>query len=132
MALLTFSGAQPDHFKVEEWLADHEQDDLGALAVFWYRTIRSLCPGMSELVHDGHPTGCLEEYPFVYVGLYKAHISLGFFYGAQLIDPQKLLEGTGRLGRHVKLRRDDHPEQEAITALIQHAYDDIQKRINND
>lgn len=34
----------------------------------------------------------------------KAHVNLGFNYGAELPDPSDLLEGTGKLFRHVKLR----------------------------
>lgn len=32
------------------------------------------------------------------------HVNLGFNYGAELPDPKQLLEGTGKLFRHHKLR----------------------------
>ena len=32
------------------------------------------------------------------------HVTLGFNYGAELPDPTNLLEGTGKLFRHVKVR----------------------------
>ena len=31
---------------------------------------------------------------FCYIGIFKAHINLGFYYGADLQDPHHLLEGT--------------------------------------
>jgi hypothetical protein len=34
----------------------------------------------------------------------KNHITLGFNYGAELSDPKQLLEGTGKLYRHWKIR----------------------------
>ncbi|MEM7098982.1 MAG: DUF1801 domain-containing protein [Pseudomonadota bacterium] len=132
MALLTFTGAQPDNFRVEEWLADHENGELGALATYWYRQIRVLCPNMSELLHDSFPTACLGEYPFAYVGMHKAHVNLGFFYGAELPDPNELLQGAGRLGRHVKLRPDQAVDQTALNSLITAAYNDIDQRIKDD
>ncbi len=35
---------------------------------------------------------------------YKAHLSLEFSYGANFADPEKRLEGKGKLRRHIKLR----------------------------
>lgn len=32
------------------------------------------------------------------------HVSLGFNYGAELPDPKKILEGTGKLFRHYKVK----------------------------
>jgi hypothetical protein len=40
---------------------------------------------------------------YVYIGLYKKHVNLGFYHGAALSDPANLLEGTGRRLRHVKI-----------------------------
>lgn len=38
-----------------------------------------------------------------YLQVHAAHINLGFYRGAELPDPQGLLEGTGKALRHVKL-----------------------------
>ncbi len=35
---------------------------------------------------------------------YKEHISIEFSYGANLSDPYSVLEGKGKLRRHIKLR----------------------------
>jgi hypothetical protein len=51
---------------------------------------------------------------FCYIAPFKKRINLGFYYGADLPDPQKLLEGTGQTLRHVKISR---PEQLANPAL---------------
>ena len=40
---------------------------------------------------------------FCYIAVLKERINLGFYYGADLQDPTKLLEGTGKLLRHVKI-----------------------------
>jgi hypothetical protein len=34
----------------------------------------------------------------------KNHVTFGFHYGTSLDDPERLLEGTGKNLRHVKLR----------------------------
>lgn len=42
--------------------------------------------------------------PFCYMMIGKNHITFGFPRGASLLDSARLLEGTGRNLRHVKLR----------------------------
>ena len=49
----------------------------------------------------------------------KAHITFGFYYGAELPDPDGLLEGTGKLLRHAKLRSLADVEQPALRAVLQ-------------
>ena len=34
---------------------------------------------------------------------FKDHVNVGFFFGALLKDPARLLEGAGKRGRHVNL-----------------------------
>ena len=40
---------------------------------------------------------------FCYIAAHKDHANLGFYYGAELPDPEGLLQGPGKLLRHVKL-----------------------------
>ncbi|MFT7653364.1 MAG: hypothetical protein ACI9ON_001996 [Limisphaerales bacterium] len=44
--------------------------------------MRTTATNVTELLHDGLLTVCVEDFPFAYVGAYKAHVSVGFFYGA--------------------------------------------------
>ena len=55
---------------------------------------------------------------FCWISPASAHITLGFNYGAELPDPAKLLEGTGKLFRHVKLSSIADLERPAVRALI--------------
>ena len=54
---------------------------------------------------------------FCYIAVSKNHINLGFMYGAELPDPEGLLEGEGKLLRHVRITQ---PEQLANPALRNH------------
>ena len=127
--MLTFTGAQKHDPRIAEWIADH-QAESGRLAAFWYNRIRTQCPDAVELLHDGYPTLCMREYPFAYVGAFKAHANVGFFYGADLPDPNAVLEGSGKRMRHVKLRVGADVDMDALDALIVAAHQDINKRIN--
>jgi hypothetical protein len=55
---------------------------------------------------------------FCYIGLHRAHVNLGFYYGAQLPDPQGLLEGTGMSMRHIKVHKVEELDQPALSDLI--------------
>ncbi len=53
--------------------------------------------------------------------LHMKHINLMFAKGAQLSDPEKLLAGTGKQARHVKIRSEVETQNPALRALLQEA-----------
>jgi hypothetical protein len=63
------------------------------------------------------------------VDAFKDHVNVGFFFGAELEDPQRLLEGTGKRGRHVKLRPGRAIDAVALARLVQAAYEDARTRL---
>lgn len=110
---------------VQAWL-DSRPGEPGALARHWFGLIRACGPDVVELMHDGAATGCVADLPFAYVNVFRAHANLGFFRGAWLPDPAEMLEGSGKLMRHVKLRPGEERDQAALRALVAAAYRDIQ------
>jgi len=58
---------------------------------------------------------------FCYIGVFKNHINLGFNYGAELPDPENLLEGTGALFRHIKITKREQLGQAALYQLLEAA-----------
>lgn len=64
---------------------------------------------------------------FTYIAPFKNHVNLGFFYGVELSDPHKLLSGTGKKLRHVKVHSlsDITPE---LGTLIEEAVRHIQNK----
>ena len=56
---------------------------------------------------------------FCYIAPQSKHINLGFMYGAELDDPDGLLEGTGKLLRHIKIRSVDDLRVPAVRGLIE-------------
>ena len=102
---------------------------LGAIAQRWFEVMRDCGDDVRELLHDGHPTACAGDAAFAYVNAFKAHVNVGFFRGAELADPNGLLEGTGKLMRHVKLRPERDVDAPALTKLIETAYADMKERL---
>jgi hypothetical protein len=68
---------------------------------------------------------------FCYIGLYGEHINLGFNYGMDLPDPDKLLEGTGKKFRHVKIRNIEDVENPRLKKLLQAAIKEREYAIKN-
>ena len=69
------------------------------------------------------------DVPFGYVNVFRAHVNVGFFLGAELADPTSLLEGSGKRMRHVKVTPGADLDVAALSALIDAAYADITSRL---
>ena len=103
--------------------------ELGAIAQQWFDFMRACGDDVRELLRDGHPTACVADAAFGYVNAFKAHVNVGFFRGAEIADPDGLLQGTGKFMRHVKLRPEGHINAKALMKLINTAYADMKGRL---
>jgi len=56
---------------------------------------------------------------FCYISVNKNHINVGFMYGAELPDPEKLLDGSGKLLRHVRITSPEELENPALQELLE-------------
>jgi hypothetical protein len=113
---------------IEVWMREHS-GELGAIARRWFEVMRDCGDDVRELLHDGHPTACVSDAAFGYVNAFSAHVNVGFFRGAEIADPERLLEGTGKFMRHVKLRPERDVDATALRKLIETAYADMKKRL---
>ena len=59
---------------------------------------------------------------------YKAHVNLMFAWGAELPDPEHLLEGTGKRARHVKITARAEVENPALRTLLETAAAKVPRR----
>ena len=126
--LMRFPSAVRHEPAIAIWLRT-QRDDLRALAEPWFARMRQCGADVRELMHDGCPTACVGDAAFGYVAAYKDHVNVGFFFGALLDDPARLLEGTGKRGRHVKLRPGRVVDATALAELVDAAYVDIRARL---
>ncbi len=55
---------------------------------------------------------------YAYIMPKAAYVNLGFYNGAALVDPDGLIEGTGKRLRHVKVRSSEDVAQPALCRLI--------------
>ena len=126
--LFRFPNAVKRDPAIEVWMLEHS-GELGSIARRWFEVMRNCGNDVRELLHDGHPTACVDDAAFGYVNAFKAHVNVGFFRGAEIADPKNLLEGTGKFMRHVKLTPQTDVNAAALTKLIKTAYADMNSRL---
>jgi hypothetical protein len=128
--LLRFNGAVERDPAIDAWMQRHA-GELGDIAQRWFEVMRRCGDEVRELLHDGCPVACLGDVPFGSVNVFTAHVNVGFFHGAALRDPARLLQGTGRFMRHVKLRPGTATNEAELSRLIDAAWADIKARVEH-
>lgn len=129
--LLRFVGTVQRDPTIETWMKEHP-DDLRSISQRWFEVMRGCGDDVREVLHDGQPTACVGDAAFAYVNAFKAHVNVGFFRGAEIADPEGLLEGTGKFMRHVKLRPGRDFNAAALMKLIETAYSDMKERVQSE
>jgi hypothetical protein len=87
--------------------------------------MRKYLPGAVEMVYDNYnalvigfgPTARPSDAVFSIV-LYPCWVTLFFLQGAKLPDPQRLLQGSGKQVRSLRLQNETTLEQPAVRALM--------------
>ena len=125
---MRFPGSVKRDPGIEVWMHKHS-GELGAIAQGWFEVMRACGEDVREILHDGHPTACVDDAAFGYVNVFKAHVNVGFFRGAEVGDPHGILEGTGKFMRHVKLGPEHDIDAAALRKLIETAYTDMKRRV---
>ena len=126
--IFTLRGAVRDSPAVDLWL-DTRAQPLREIAKQWFEVMRACGDDVRELLHDGCPVACVDDAAFGYVNVFKAHVNLGLFQGAELDDPAGLLIGAGKYMRHVRLEPGAPLDSNALESLISAAYADIKSRV---
>ena len=128
--LLRFNGTVERDPAIDACMKEH-RGELGTIAHKWFEVMRNCGDEVREVLHDGCPVACLGDVPFGYVNVFTSHVNVGFFHGAALPDPARLLQGTGKFMRHVKLRPGTATDAASLTRLIEVAYSDIKTRVEH-
>jgi hypothetical protein len=107
-----------------EWIDAYVARKGGALedvAKGLRRLMKKTVPGMKESVNPWKIPTFESNGPMCFLSIGKNHVTFGFLCGTSLPDPTKLLEGTGKNLRHVKLRTSEDLRKPALKKLIQAA-----------
>jgi len=98
------------------------------LALATRKLVLEEAPESTELIYDaynavatgygftGRPSEC-----FIHIAAYAKWVNLGFHRGSELKDPDRLLQGTGRLIRHIRIAALDDLAKPAVRAVVKQA-----------
>lgn len=99
--------------------------------------ILSLYPDANELLYHTHALTSVYSISeklgdgYCHIPVYNAHLNLGFNKGTLLEDTENLLQGTGKLIRHIPITQPSDYRNEAVQSLIkkaiQFSVDDMDK-----
>jgi hypothetical protein len=106
--------------KTVGWYVARMADAQRALAEQVAQVIARVAPEAAASIKWGQPVW---EHggPFAWMRAAKGHLSLGFWRGAELEDPDALLEGSGGRMRHLKLLPGAWVPVEALERLVKQA-----------
>lgn len=101
------------------------------IAVKARETILSVMPNATEKVYPGwkviqYGTDAGMKNVFAAISPLRERVNLGLANGAELSDPEGLLEGTGKGIRHVKLTSPEAATTPAVRALLEGAVHALQ------
>lgn len=103
--------------QIDDYL-DGKDPGLRKIANGLRRLCRKTVPGLTESVNSwGLPT-LVANGPIGYFSVGRKHVTFGFLRATALDDPGKLLEGTGKNLRHVKLRGTGDLRRPGLRKLI--------------
>jgi hypothetical protein len=101
-------------------------------------SLRPICIALREAIAEVHPAVVevvwqrqriasygvgpkkMSEH-YAYIGAQKSYVNLGFYRGTSLTDPGKMLEGTGKGLRHVKIRSISIAQSAPVMRLLREA-----------
>jgi hypothetical protein len=110
-----------DNPTVDQWL-EKLPPDLQRITRELIAIARKNMPGAQEFIYHDAVGYSINDSPFdriCYIAPQKkGYINFGFFFGAGLPDPKKLLVGEGKRLRHIKIRSMEEAQNPALAKLI--------------
>jgi len=105
------------------WITDYlnKAGKLEAVAKAVRALTKNTVRGVEEYVNPWKIPSFDSNGPLCCFMVGKEHVTFAFMRGAALLDPEKLLEGTGKGVRHIKLRSVADVKKPAVKKLITQA-----------
>jgi hypothetical protein len=120
-----------------ESFIDRFSPEIAAEARTALQTMRVRLPGAVEMVYDNYYALVVGFCPverasevIASIAIYPRWMNLCFFCGNRLPDPQKLLRGSGRIARHVRLKDAKTLDDPAVKTLIKGALENASQPLD--
>jgi hypothetical protein len=106
--------------RVHEWASGPSAVRMGALAALTRTVVRTLAPELRIEKHWGLPWYVGNDLVLA-IGEFTHHVGVEFWRGSTIADADRMLEGTGKNLRHVKLRTFAEARSDAFQRLVRAA-----------
>jgi len=104
----------------DDYLADQASKNRSIIRALRKFVARE-APRLQESVKWGNGCWLKEKAPVAYVYSAPDHVQFGFFGGARLKDPKRLLRGEGKFVRHIRLSKPSEIDEAPFRALLRQA-----------
>ena len=101
------------------------------------KKMQARLPGAVQMVYDNYYALVIGFCPverasevILSIAIYPEHISLCFFAGDRLPDPEKLLQGSGKIARHIRLESPKTLDRPAVRALMKAAVENASRPLD--
>lgn len=120
-----------------QYFLDYKETPLVELFIDLRKYLIEICPESNELLYNTHALTAVFSLSeklsdaFCHVPVYDQHLNLGFNEGTLLHDPNGLLQGAGKLIRHIPVKKPEDYRNIEVQKLIEEAItmvnDDMKK-----
>ena len=116
-----------DPVAILDALLTSRPDDVAETMHATCAALRKAAPEATEHIFETYVIGSLFTFTgkaggaFCHPVAYQNHVNLGFNRGAELDDPEGLLEGTGKLIRHIRIEKPATLRKRGVQKLIRQA-----------
>lgn len=109
----------PDAKSVESYIAKLKGEQK-AIVEHLHKLVLETAPKVKHSIKWAQPV-YEESGPFAHIKAFSSHVNFGFWRGAQLPDPRKLLSGAGDRMRHIKVTKVSDINRKAYQDFIKAA-----------
>jgi len=104
---------------VEDWIAAKTTAWQSDVIRKMVAVVRRAAPGATHAIKWSQPI-FEQNGPFAFIKPAKAHVSFGFWRGAEVADPKGILERGDRMG-HFKVKSELELDERALATMVKHA-----------
>ncbi len=103
-----------------QWAADQHAKQKKIISAL-RKLVKKTAPSLCESVKWGNGCWLGEEWPVIFLHAKDDHLQFGFFGGTGLLDPDALLQGSGKHVKHIKVYTLSDIDEAAFARLIRQA-----------
>lgn len=117
-----------DKKMLEDYLAGLPREQASICRRLHEKVLRNMHGTVAMIYHNalGYATSLKPSHRIVYIAPQKGYVNLGFFFGADIPDLEKLLVGNGKRMRHIKIKTEQDLDKDAIDDILKAGWDNAQ------